>query len=68
MILNRVGFSILALVLLKAFLVDMNHLDGIYRALSFIGLGLSLVVIGWLFQRFKQVIPKLTQANSHNAL
>jgi uncharacterized membrane protein len=51
---NRVGFAILAAVVLKAFLIDMSNLEGLYRALSFIGLGLSLVGIGWLFQRFKK--------------
>jgi len=35
----------------KVFLVDMSDLTGIYRALSFIGLGLVLVGIGWLYQR-----------------
>jgi uncharacterized membrane protein len=33
------------------FLLDMAGLTGIYRALSFIGLGLVLVGIGWLYQR-----------------
>ena len=51
---NRIGFGILAAVVLKAFLIDMANLEGLFRALSFIGLGLSLVGIGWLFQRFKQ--------------
>jgi uncharacterized membrane protein len=35
----------------KVFLLDMAGLAGIYRALSFIGLGLVLVGIGWLYQR-----------------
>ncbi len=50
-IVYKIGFVVLALVVLKAFLVDMANLDGLYRAVSFIGLGLSLVGIGWLFQR-----------------
>ena len=49
--LRNIGFGVLALVLLKAFLIDMAHLEGLYRAISFIGLGLSLVGIGWLFQK-----------------
>ena len=48
---SNLGFAILAVVLLKAFLVDMGNLEGLYRAISFIGLGLSLVGIGWLFQK-----------------
>jgi uncharacterized membrane protein len=45
------GFIILAAVVLKVFLVDTAGLEGLYRALSYIILGLSLVAIGWLFQR-----------------
>src|SRR6185369_17470341 len=39
------------LTILKVFLVDMHGLTGIFRALSFIGLGLVLMGIGWLYQR-----------------
>jgi uncharacterized membrane protein len=43
--------AIVALTVGKVFLVDMSDLTGVYRALSFIGLGLVLVGIGWLYQR-----------------
>ena len=42
---------VIALTILKAFLVDMSTLSGVYRALSFMCLGLVLVAIGWLYQR-----------------
>jgi uncharacterized membrane protein len=45
------GFVVLAAVVLKVFLIDSAGLEGLYRALSYIILGLSLVAIGWLFQR-----------------
>ena len=35
----------------KVFLIDLGGLTGGLRALSFIGLGLVLVGIGWLYQR-----------------
>jgi uncharacterized membrane protein len=35
----------------KVFLLDLAVLEGAFRALSFIGLGLVLVGIGWLYQR-----------------
>jgi uncharacterized membrane protein len=35
----------------KVFLLDMGGLTGVWRALSFIGLGLVLVGIGYLYQR-----------------
>jgi uncharacterized membrane protein len=42
---------VIALTILKAFLIDMSQLTGIYRALSFMCLGVVLVAIGWLYQR-----------------
>ena len=49
----------IAITVLKVFLIDMSNLTGAYRAFSFIGLGLVLVAIGWLYQRilFKQTRP-----------
>jgi len=43
--------AVVALTIAKVFLVDMSDLTGIFRALSFIGLGIVLVGIGWLYQR-----------------
>ena len=49
----------IAITILKVFLIDMSNLTGAWRAFSFIGLGLVLVAIGWLYQRilFKQTRP-----------
>jgi uncharacterized membrane protein len=43
--------AVVALTIVKAFLIDMSTLTGVYRALSFMCLGLVLVAIGWLYQR-----------------
>jgi uncharacterized membrane protein len=43
--------AVIGLTILKAFAIDMSALTGVYRALSFIGLGLVLVAIGWLYQK-----------------
>ena len=43
--------AVIALTIGKAFLIDMSTLTGVYRALSFMGLGIVLVAIGWLYQR-----------------
>jgi len=56
---------VIALTIVKAFLIDMSTLTGIYRALSFICLGLVLVAIGWLYQRIlfrRQAPPAVAQA------
>ena len=43
--------AVVVLTIGKVFIVDMAGLTGIFRALSFIGLGAVLVGIGWLYQR-----------------
>jgi len=43
--------AVVILTVLQAFLVDMRDLTGIYQGLSFIGLGIVLLGIGWLYQR-----------------
>ena len=45
--------AVVALTIGKVFLVDMSDLTGIFRALSFIGLGAVLVGIGWIYQRMR---------------
>ncbi len=42
---------VIGLTVLKVFIIDMSNLTGVFRALSFMGLGLVLVAIGWLYQR-----------------
>ncbi|WP_052954619.1 DUF2339 domain-containing protein [Microvirga vignae] len=42
----------LVLAVLKVFIIDLANLDGVMRALSFIGLGLVLIGIGLVYQRF----------------
>lgn len=51
---------VIALTIVKAFLVDMSVLTGVYRALSFMCLGTVLVAIGWLYQRIlfsRRMVP-----------
>ena len=40
------------LTILKVFLYDMAALAGVLRVLSFLGLGLSLLGLAWVYQRF----------------
>ena len=54
--LRHAAFAVLLLAVLKVFLLDMAGLTGLLRALSFIGLGLVLVGIGYAYQ--KLVFPK----------
>ena len=36
----------------KVFLFDLSKLEGLYRILSFLGLGMSLILVSLLYQRF----------------
>jgi uncharacterized membrane protein len=48
----RLASGVLVLIaVLKVFLIDMSNLEGLYRALSFAGLGIALIGIGWFYQR-----------------
>jgi len=52
--------AVVGLTVAKVFLWDMSDLTGIYRALSFIGLGIVLMGIGWLYQRL--LFPRVPAA------
>lgn len=45
------GMAILALVIVKLFLVDMSGLEGLLRVASFMGMGLALLGIAYLHQK-----------------
>ncbi|MGY8662765.1 DUF2339 domain-containing protein [Bradyrhizobium sp. UFLA05-109] len=58
---------VIALTILKAFVIDMSTLTGVWRALSFMGLGIVLVAIGWLYQRIlfrRQAPPAVTPTSA----
>lgn len=46
------GLALLTGVTFKVFLIDAAALDGLLRILSFLGLGLALIGIGWAYGRF----------------
>jgi uncharacterized membrane protein len=50
--LRKASLVIVLATVAKVFLFDMSALTGIHRVLSFLGLGLSLLGIGYLFQRY----------------
>ena len=48
----RLASALLIVVtVLKVFLIDMSNLEGVWRALSFMGLGAVLICIGLVYQR-----------------
>lgn len=61
--LRLAGLGLLTVVTLKVFLVDAAALDGLLRILSFLGLGVALIGIGWVYRRFLAARPKASVAN-----
>ena len=53
--LRLAALAIIGLVTGKVFLIDMADLAGLWRVLSFLGLGLALIAVGAVYRRF--VIP-----------
>jgi uncharacterized membrane protein len=51
-VLRWASLAVIALAVAKVFLLDMATLTGLWRALSFLGLGGSLIALGWAYQRF----------------
>ena len=51
--LRRAGLLGIALVIAKVFLSDMAELEGVLRALSFLGLGAALVGLGYAYRRLR---------------
>ena len=49
--LRHAAAGIIVLVVFKVFLSDARDLQGLYRFASFLGLGLTLLVLGYLYQR-----------------
>ncbi|HYN00297.1 MAG TPA: DUF2339 domain-containing protein, partial [Aestuariivirgaceae bacterium] len=54
------ALAVLLVTVLKVFISDMAGLEGLYRVASLLGLGLSLVAIGWIYQRFVYPVAPAT--------
>ncbi|MCI9866005.1 DUF2339 domain-containing protein [Rhizobium skierniewicense] len=54
--------ALVFLAVAKAFLIDMSNLEGVLRALSFIGLGVVLIGIGLFYQKILTSQPKAEEA------
>lgn len=50
--LRYAALGVLVITVLKVFLYDMSDLTGLLRVASFLGLGLSLIGIGWVYRAF----------------
>lgn len=53
-LLRMMALLLLGLTIFKVFLLDLSSLDRIYRIISFIVLGAILLVVSFLYQRYRQ--------------
>ena len=51
------AIALFGITVVKVFLVDLSVLGGIYRILGFIGVGLALLAVSFLYQRAKKKSP-----------
>jgi uncharacterized membrane protein len=55
-ILRLAAICFFGLTIVKIFIFDLSFLDQLYRIFSFIGLGVILLLVSYLYQRYKHVI------------
>jgi uncharacterized membrane protein len=54
------GASLMGVVVVKLFVIDLSHVGGLERIVSFIGVGLLMLVVGW----FAPVPPRQTEVRT----
>ncbi|MCD1116876.1 DUF2339 domain-containing protein [Chryseobacterium turcicum] len=65
--LQKIGFSLLSLTILKLYLYDVWQMDNVSRIIAFIILGIILLLSSFLFQKFKNMLKNLVDKNENSA-
>ncbi|WP_420389286.1 DUF2339 domain-containing protein [Marinobacter sp.] len=55
-VLYKAGMALLGLVIAKIFLVDMAGLQGLWRVAAFMGLGLALLGLAWMYRKAQGIV------------
>ena len=53
------GLGLIGVVILKLYLIDVWELSRVFRIVAFLGLGAMLLLVSYLYSRFKPAIEKL---------
>jgi uncharacterized membrane protein len=62
---NRLsGLGLMALVVAKLYLIDVWQLSRGFRITAFLGLGALLLLVSYLYSRFKPALEKLVEGSS----
>ncbi|MBL3555198.1 MULTISPECIES: DUF2339 domain-containing protein [Marinobacter] len=54
-VLYKAGMALLGIVIGKIFLIDMAGLQGLWRVAAFMGLGLALLGLAWMYRKAQRV-------------
>lgn len=65
--LQKIGFSLLSITILKLYLYDVWQMDNVSRIIAFIILGIILLLSSFLFQKFKNMLKNLVDKNENSA-
>ena len=52
------GLALLFLCILKLFIYDLSQLEAFARILSFVGLGVGLLIVSWAYTRYQEQIKR----------
>ncbi|PWN69519.1 DUF2339 domain-containing protein [Chryseobacterium phosphatilyticum] len=63
---NKIGFALIALMVLKLYTYDVWQMDNISRITAFIILGIILLLSSFTFQRFKNLIRNMVDQKDKN--
>ena len=50
------AFVLFGITILKIFIYDLSYLETLYRIVSFVGLGIILMTVSFIYQRYKYII------------
>ena len=56
------AIGLFGIAILKIFLYDLSFLERLYRIFSFVGLGVILLLVSYLYQRYKEIILSPSRA------
>lgn len=64
--LNKIGFGLLGITILKLYLYDVWQMDNVSRIIAFIILGIILLLSSFMFQKFKIMLKTLVDKNENS--
>ncbi|WP_175621997.1 DUF2339 domain-containing protein [Chryseobacterium schmidteae] len=64
--LNKIGFGLLGITILKLYLYDVWQMDNVSRIIAFIILGIILLLSSFMFQKFKHMLNNLIDKNENS--